>query len=242
MSTPPVRLDELIEHVKNKHPNGDALRWVSDAVLVSEHLGELADHLVGHFVDQARRTGASWTDIGRSMGVTKQAAQKRFVPRQPEQSRPGDAGGIFGRFSGSARRVVVEAQEQARAAGNHQIGTEHLVLGLVRVPDTLAVEAIEALGVTLEAVRAAAAALLDPPDKPVNGHLPFGTDAKRILDLTARETLRLGHDFVSTGHILLALFAHTEGRGARALTEAGLSGPAIEEWVVAALAAGRGED
>ena len=75
----PVRLDELINTIKQVHP--DVLDQLSDAVLAAEHLGEIADHLIGHFVDQARRSGASWTDIGKSMGVTKQAAQKRFVLR-----------------------------------------------------------------------------------------------------------------------------------------------------------------
>ena len=78
MSQPPVRLDELIIYIKGTE--GTALDQVSAAVRISEHLGELADHLIGHFVDQARKTGASWTEIGQSMGVTKQAAQKRFVP------------------------------------------------------------------------------------------------------------------------------------------------------------------
>src|SRR3954470_3548066 len=90
-----VRLDDLIAAIQKVH--SDALDQLSDAVLAAEHLGEVADHLIGHFVDQARRSGASWTDIGRSMGVTKQAAQKRFVPK-------GSSGGIdfeegFGRFT-----------------------------------------------------------------------------------------------------------------------------------------------
>ena len=79
--TPPVRLDELIEAIKTVH--SEPLEQLSDAVIAADHLGELADHLVGHFVDQARRSGASWKDIGESMGVTKQAAQKRFVPKDP---------------------------------------------------------------------------------------------------------------------------------------------------------------
>src|SRR5918997_2405636 len=81
------RLDDLIMGVENAHE--DPLDRVASAVLVGEALGETADHLIGHFVDRARRAGASWTDIGRSMGVSKQAAQKRFVPKQSE------AGGTF---------------------------------------------------------------------------------------------------------------------------------------------------
>src|SRR6188768_3445363 len=75
----PVRLDDLIATIKKVH--SDPLEQLTDAVLAANHLGEVADHLIGHFVDQARRSGASWTEIGRSMGVTKQAAQKRFVAK-----------------------------------------------------------------------------------------------------------------------------------------------------------------
>src|SRR5215467_13768647 len=77
--TGPVRLDDLIEAIKKVH--SDPLEQLTDAVIAADHLGDIADHLIGHFVDQARRSGASWTDIGRSMGVTKQAAQKRFVTK-----------------------------------------------------------------------------------------------------------------------------------------------------------------
>src|ERR1700712_1663043 len=91
----PVRLDDLIDAVTALH--SDALEQLSDAVLTADHLGEVADHLIGHFVDRARRSGASWTDIGRSMGVTKQAAQKRFVPKGPSAASMLPADG-FSRF------------------------------------------------------------------------------------------------------------------------------------------------
>ena len=109
MSQPPVRLDELISYIRNTE--GTALDQVSAAVWISEHLGELADHLIGHFVDQARKTGASWTEIGQSMGVTKQAAQKRFVPKAsdggdlPSGAFPPDPV-KFDRFTDRARRAV----------------------------------------------------------------------------------------------------------------------------------------
>src|SRR5437764_2178610 len=113
--TNPVRLDDLIEAIKKVH--SDVLEQLSDAVIAAEALGDVADHLIGHFVDQARRSGASWTDIGKSMGVTKQAAQKRFVPKlanldandlDPEQG--------FARFTPRARAAVVGAQNAAHKA------------------------------------------------------------------------------------------------------------------------------
>ena len=108
----PVRLDELINAIKRVHTN--ALDQLTDAVLAAEHLGEIADHLIGHFVDQARRSGASWTDIGKSMGVTKQAAQKRFVPRAEATTLDPEQG--FGRFTPRARNAVVAAQNAAHEA------------------------------------------------------------------------------------------------------------------------------
>src|ERR1019366_2291110 len=115
MTQPPVRLDELIGYVKSQE--GTALNHVSAAVQVSEHLGELSDHLIGHFVDQARKGGASWTEIGRSMGVTKQAAQKRFVTKDSDwQTLLQEAfrAHPFARFTDRARRSVQAAQHEAR--------------------------------------------------------------------------------------------------------------------------------
>ena len=81
MSDLPVRLHDLIDHVVGLHPDGTALDHLADAVAAGTQLDELQDHLVGHFVDQARRSGASWTEIGASLGVSKQGAQQRFVPK-----------------------------------------------------------------------------------------------------------------------------------------------------------------
>src|ERR1700753_2058153 len=77
----PVNLNDLITHVIKQRPGADALQRLQDAVVVSERLDDVAHHLIGHFVDEARAAGASWTDIGANLGVTKQAAQKRFVPK-----------------------------------------------------------------------------------------------------------------------------------------------------------------
>src|SRR5512147_3108335 len=138
MSTNPtvtssVRLDDLIAAIKKVH--SEPLDQLQDAVIAADHLGEVADHLIGHFVDQARRSGASWTDIGRSMGVTKQAAQKRLVPKDPGIPIDLDPGQGFGRFTPRARNVVVAAQNEAHRAGNEQITTDHLVLGLLSEAD-----------------------------------------------------------------------------------------------------------
>src|SRR3954447_6855412 len=197
------RLDDLISGVETAH--ADPLDRVGGAVMIAEHLGDTADHLIGHFVDRARRAGASWTDIGRSMGVSKQAVQKRFVAKEPAQD--------FTRFTPRARNVVVASQNEARAAANPEIRPEHLVLGLLAEPDGLAVRALMAQEITTEAVRQAAAAALPDAAAELPALIPFDAAAKKALELTFREALRLGHDYVGTEHILLALLEVEDGSG-----------------------------
>ncbi|MEX0173240.1 Clp protease N-terminal domain-containing protein [Streptomyces sp. LMG1-1-1.1] len=206
----PVRLDELIEAIKKVHP--DALEQLSGAVIAADHLGDVADHLIGHFVDQARRSGASWTDIGRSMGVTRQAAQKRFVPKEPDAEKM-DPNAGFSRFTPRARNVVMAAQNEATAARNAETLPAHLALGLLAEPEGLAARWIIAQGVTLDRVREAVTATLPPAAAEVPALIPYDAAAKKVLELTFREALRLGHNYVGTEHILLALLEHEDGEG-----------------------------
>ncbi|MFF8900154.1 Clp protease N-terminal domain-containing protein [Streptomyces lydicus] len=229
-TTVPIRLDDLIEAIKKVHT--DALDQLTDAVLAADHLGDVADHLIGHFVDQARRSGASWTDIGKSMGVTRQAAQKRFVPKASGESDLDPSQG-FSRYTPRARNVVVTAQNEARAAENSEIGTAHLVLGLLAEPEGLAAKAIRAQDVTLDALREAATATLPAAAEEMPALVPFDTDAKKALELTFREALRLGHNYIGTEHILLALLEHENGTGL--LTGAGIDKAAVEAHVAASL-------
>ena len=228
-----VRLDDLIEGIKKVH--ADPLEQLTDAVLAADHLGDVADHLIGHFVDQARRSGASWTEIGRSMGVTKQAAQKRFVPKDPGQVPDLDASQGFTRFTPRARNSVMAAQNEARAGGHDQIVPAHLVLGLLLDPDALAAKAIAAQGVTLDAVRQAVTAGLPPPAAEVPALIPFGPQARKVLELTFREALRMGHNYIGTEHILLAVLEQEDGEGV--LTGLGIGKDATAAQVTAALAA-----
>ncbi|MGW0419448.1 Clp protease N-terminal domain-containing protein [Streptomyces sp. NPDC003015] len=218
--TSSVRLDDLITAIKKVHP--EPLDQLQDAVIAADHLGEVADHLIGHFVDQARRSGASWTDIGRSMGVTRQAAQKRFVPKE-SSDLSADQG--FSRYTSRARNVVMAAHNAAIAARNPEGRPEHLVLGLLAEPEGLAAKALVAQGVTLDAVRQAATDALPPAADEVPELIPYGSAAKKVLELTFREALRLGHNYIGTEHILLALLEFEHGTGV-------LSGLGIEKGLV----------
>ncbi len=231
----PARLDDLIEYVKSRYPDGGPLERLSAAVLAAEQLDELADHLIGHFVDQARRAGASWTEIGQNMGVSKQAAQKRFVPRESDNDAL-QGGGLFDRFTPRAKQAVTEAHEAAREARHGFVGTEHVVLGLLSQPEGLAARAIEAQGVRLDAVRAAVVALFAPgADEAVTGHLPYTRRAKKLLELTIREALKLGHNYVGTEHILLGLLSDEEGLSGQALIGLGVTKERTLEWLIPVL-------
>jgi hypothetical protein len=229
MSEYPVRLDDLIAYVTNLHPDADELRHLSDAMLLSTHLSEVSDHLIGHFVDRARRAGASWTEIGQSMGVSKQAAQKRFVPK--------DSGGqsyevLFGRYTPRARRAVEQALEEARCSLHPKAGVEHLVLGLLHDPGGLAARAFAEFGVSPEDVRQAVTTPGEEPE-PVTGIVPFSREAGRVLQLTLREALGFGHNYVGTEHLLLGILAADDEPAAQALTGLGVTKARAEEWVAA---------
>jgi ClpA/ClpB-like protein len=228
-----VRLDDLIEAIKKVH--SDPLEQLADAVIAADHLGDVADHLIGHFVDQARRSGASWTDIGRSMGVTKQAAQKRFVAKGHGEQPDLDPSQGFTRFTPRARNAVVAAQNEARAAGNDQICPGHLLLGLLSEPGALAAASITAQDVPLDVVRQAATASLPPPAGQVPDLIPYDPQARKTLELTFREALRMGHNYIGTEHILLALLELENGTGV--LAGLGIGKAAVEASVTAALAA-----
>jgi hypothetical protein len=225
--TASIRLDDLIAAIKKVHP--EPLDQLQDAVIAADHLGDVADHLIGHFVDQARRSGASWTDIGKSMGVTRQAAQKRFVPKESELDRQD-----FSRYTPRARHAVAIAHDRARTAHNTEGLPAHLVLGLLADPDGLAAKAITAQGITLDAVTEAATAALPPAAENAPELVPYGPDAKKVLELTFREALRLGHNYVGTEHILLALLEHENGEGL--LSGLGVDKERTEQYVAQVLA------
>jgi hypothetical protein len=228
------RLGELIDAIEQLHPDGDPLKRLTDAVLIGQRLDELADHLIGHFVDRARHSGKSWTEIGQSMGVTKQAAQKRFT------ASSGEGLGVsqFARFSPRARAATAASQQQAQQLGHAEIAPGHILLGLLTQPEGIAAKAIVSLGSPLDDVRAKVTEKLGPAvEDPPTGHIPFTGQSKKVLELTVREALRLGHNYVGTEHILLGLLALEDPVASGTLTDAGISAAAAETVIEAALSA-----
>jgi hypothetical protein len=207
MTTTPVRLDDLIAAVTSAHE--DPLERLQQAVSLGAHLDNLADSLIGHFVDQARRSGASWTEIGRSLGVSKQAVQKRFTAR----SSGLDPSAGFSQFSDRARAAVVAAQEQARAGGHDHITVGHLLLGVLADPGSGAAQRLDGHGLDLEVVGRTARATLPEAAPEVPALIPFDAHAKRALEQAFVEAERAGAAQVGTEHLLLGVAVVEDGTG-----------------------------
>jgi ATP-dependent Clp protease ATP-binding subunit ClpC len=128
---------------------------------------------------------------------------------------------MFERFTDRARRVVVLAQEEARDLGHNYIGTEHILLGLLRESDGVAAQALEALDIHLGAVRREVREIIGKGEEHPSGHIPFTPRAKKVLELSLREALQLGHNYIGTEHILLGLIREGEGVAAQVLVTLG---------------------
>ena len=222
----PVPLDNLIAYVKALHPEGGPLGNLSDAMVVSARLDEQSDALIGYFVDQARRAGASWSQIGSSMGVSKQAAQKRFVPREGGGLVEGEQ--IFSRLTPRARNVVAAG---GRLAGDQAVDAAHLAAALLTEPEGVAAKIIQRAGLTGEqvctAVGAGPAEAAGDAGPAVLRELSFTEDGQAALAATLKAALRLGHNYIGTEHLLLGiLFAG--GPAGQALASAGLDAETAE--------------
>jgi hypothetical protein len=216
--------------VVSHNPEGDALVHLRDAVLVSRFLEEQADQLIGHFVDEARESGASWTTIGQSLGVSKQAAQQRFVLGEDELADLSSR--MFSRFTVRARQAVQTGREEAQRLDADRVEPAHLVLGLLSETEGVAARALAAQGVELDAAQARFEEPASPAKKPPR----FSTDAKKVMQLALREALKRGHNYIGTEHLLLGVLAAGEGSGVELLVELGVDVAAVETSIVAMLA------
>ena len=225
----PVPLDNLITYVKALHPDGGPLDNVGDAMVVATQLDEQSDALIGHFVDQARRSGASWSQIGVSMGVSKQAAQKRFVSRDGGLAPEGHQ--MFSRFTQRARNVIGAA---GRLPGTEPVDAAHLAAALLVEPEGVAAKVIQRAGLTGEQVYAATgagpAAATGDTDAAALRELSFTADGKAVFTGALKAALRLGHNYIGTEHLLLGVLL-TDGPASQALVSLGLDAQAAERLV-----------
>jgi ATP-dependent Clp protease ATP-binding subunit ClpC len=149
---------------------------------------------------------------------------------------------MFERFTDRARRVVVLAQEEARMLNHNYIGTEHILLGLSHEGEGVAAKALNMLGIRLEAVRQQVEEITGRGTEAPAGHIPFTPRAKKVLEQSLREALQLGHDYIGTEHLLLALLSEGEGVAAQVLVRLGADLKRVRSQVIQVLhGAGRGE-
>ncbi|MGB7818615.1 MAG: Clp protease N-terminal domain-containing protein, partial [Ornithinibacter sp.] len=139
---------------------------------------------------------------------------------------------MFERFTDRARRVVVLAQEEARGLNHNYIGTEHILLGLIHEGEGVASKALESLGISLEAVREQVQEIIGQGQQAPTGHIPFTPRAKKVLELSLREALQLGHNYIGTEHILLGLIREGEGVAAQVLVKLGADLSRVRQQVI----------
>jgi ATP-dependent Clp protease ATP-binding subunit ClpC len=140
---------------------------------------------------------------------------------------------VFERFTGRAKQVVVLAQDEARALGHNYIGTEHILLGLLREEEGLAARVLESLDITVEEVRAQVKRLVGQGDEElVTGQIPFTPRAKKVLELALREALALGHNYIGTEHVLLGIVRESKGVAARILGDLGADAETIRNETI----------
>jgi hypothetical protein len=199
-----VSLDDVpampgIEELKREIPSGSPLEQLAAASELAARMRARGDQLLDQFVDAARASGSSWTEIGCSLGTSKQAAQQRFAALA--EPAPGKA--PFG-LTGTAANVLEAAAAEARNLGHHYVRPEHLVLGLLAQPDELAAQVLAELGVTAEGARERVADRLGTVAARPTGSLGASPQTKRLLELARAVAKALGHRCPKTEHVLLA--------------------------------------
>jgi len=149
---------------------------------------------------------------------------------------------LFERFTDRARRVVVLAQEEARLLNHNYIGTEHILLGLIHEGEGVAARALESMGINLESVRSQVVEIIGQGSQAPSGHIPFTPRAKKVLELSLREALQLGHNYIGTEHILLGLIREGEGVAAQVLVKLGAELTKVRQTVIQLLSGVQGEE
>ncbi len=219
MSPLNISLADLIARLDEELSDSNDLARISEAQLRAKTLSDLGDQLVGHYVGEARHAGASWSEIGDAIGVSKQAAQQRH------------AAAPFERFTDLNRHSIVLAQEAARAHKHDFIGTEHILLGLLGEPRGLAYELLMAKTESEQRIRDAFEEAMPPAGKKApRGHIAFVPESQEAIEQALAASDDLGHDWVGTEHTLLGLI-RTKSPAAQTLRNLGFTSDELHETV-----------
>jgi Clp amino terminal domain, pathogenicity island component len=219
---PPPSLQGLIDLVEREAPTTTPLDRLGTAAATVAQLEDVGDAVLSHFVDQARRSGHSWSEISSAMGVTKQAAHKRFS----------DASPTMGRFTPRARTVMEHAPSIARALGHNSVGTEHILLALYEEPEGIAAKVLVELGAPRDEVAREVLARVARSNASVSGAVPLTPKAVDTVTRTLKVALSLGHNYVGTEHILLALLADSDALATQVLGALGLDHDRVRARIV----------
>lgn len=219
--TPGPDLQQLIDTIKTDAGTDDELEQLATAAATISELTSTGDAALGFFVDRARGAGKSWVEISAVLGVSKQAAHKRFADSWT--SKP-----AFNRYTQRAMTVVKAAADVARERNHDYIGTEHLLLAFYAEPDSLATKALLQHGITEERVRAAVDEInpaeqpTDPPKTLDASRPPYTRRTAHVLQGAVGEALTLGHNYVGTEHLLLSFYRDQGGLATKILLAEGL--------------------
>jgi hypothetical protein len=229
--TPSPTLQALIDGVKTDSPGEEALSQLAQASKTVSDLEQVGDALLGHFVDQCRRSGHSWSEISSALGVSKQAAHKRFTLDAP----------TFERFTERARTVLSQTETEAHRLGHGFVGTEHILLALFEVPGGLAMKVLDEIGISKPMVQEKVLELIKRATASEEGKLPFTPRAMAVLRGAVEEALQLGHNYVGTEHLLLGLFGDEDSIAAKVLEDLGTGYGVVRDRTLELLA-GYGND
>ncbi len=219
-----MTLDDLITKTRDEAAGAGPLDLLASAAQQQQFLSDIGDELLDHFVQEARASGFTWSQIGTTLGVSKQAAQQRHTVGQGllgklRAAAAGIAGGAFTRFDTAGRQSVVLAQSEARRLQHPKIDTEHLLLGVIGVPDGRGAHLLTEAGLDLGDLRAEIEAAAPPGPGPVTRHLSFSPAAKKAIELGLRHALNLSHEHIGTEHLLLGLLTDRAGIGGAVLAQ-----------------------
>jgi hypothetical protein len=219
--TPGPTLEDLIRTVRSDAASDDVLDQLATASRTVAEMEEVADAALSHFVDQCRRSGHSWSAISKALGVTKQAAHKRFSDLPPTLER----------FTQRARTVLPAAVGEALRLGHNYVGTEHLLLAVLNDAGSLAAKVLADVQITHAAVEERVVAVAPPSPTSIDAP-PFTPRATACIERSVAEALQLGHNYVGTEHLLLAMFNDADGLAAKILTQLGTSREDVRRRVV----------